>query len=276
MTGIKAPILATLAVTVLLIAACGGGPEGEEWQLRSNAGVQLYSEGNLVEAEIEFSEAIRLNPESAMSFNNRGLVRSFQGRFDLAKADFDEALRLDPLLGMAFNNRGFANLNLGDFTKAVDDYDEAIRLNKLEPQTANPVTSLGPREQRLANAYLNRANAFTQLTRFQDAVTDLSEAIRVDPEFGGTFTSRTGALMERARVYLMIGQFGMALADLDEGISRDPASAELYAFRALVFIRLGDDEKSGLDVQRAMDLGADGGILGRSIEEARRQRSPSR
>ena len=75
------------------------------------------------------SEAIRLNPDDAVAFTNRGLAHSRKGDYDQALADYDEAIRLDPKYARAFNNRGFAYSKKGDPDRAIADYSEAIRLS---------------------------------------------------------------------------------------------------------------------------------------------------
>ena len=42
----------------------------------------------------EYDEAIRLDPERAEAYANRGLVYTFLGNGDLAQRDFDRALNL--------------------------------------------------------------------------------------------------------------------------------------------------------------------------------------
>ena len=38
----------------------------------------------------------------------------------------DEAIRLDPQLAMAYNNRGGAHKELAQYQQAIEDLDEAI------------------------------------------------------------------------------------------------------------------------------------------------------
>ena len=71
--------------------------------------------------------------------NRYNTVVEFQGegRLEEAIEDYDEAIRLDPELALAYNNRGLANFNLGQHQKAIQDYGEAIRL---DPQNVEALT----------------------------------------------------------------------------------------------------------------------------------------
>ena len=55
-----------------------------------------------------YSEAIRLKPDYAEAFNNRGNARYAKGDLEGALQDYDEAIRLKPDYADAFNNRGNA------------------------------------------------------------------------------------------------------------------------------------------------------------------------
>src|ERR1019366_922197 len=61
-----------------------------------------------------YSEAIRLKPDYAAAFNNRGNARSDEGDLEGALQDYSEAIRLKPDYAAAFNNRGNARSDEGD------------------------------------------------------------------------------------------------------------------------------------------------------------------
>jgi tetratricopeptide (TPR) repeat protein len=54
-------------------------------------------------------------------------------KYDRAIEDYNEALRLKPDFAQAFSDRGAALYFKGEYQKAIADYDEAIRL---EPENA--------------------------------------------------------------------------------------------------------------------------------------------
>ena len=86
----------------------------------------------------DYNEAIRLDPQSALAFNNRGYAWHNKKEYDKAIADYNEAIRLDPQSALAFNNRGYAWHNKKEYDKAIADYNEAIRL---DPQSAEAYNS---------------------------------------------------------------------------------------------------------------------------------------
>ena len=75
-----------------------------------------------------YSQAIRLKPDYAKAFTNRGNARGNKGDLEGALQDFEQAIRLKPDVAEAFYNRGLARYNKGDLEGALQDYNEAIRL----------------------------------------------------------------------------------------------------------------------------------------------------
>ena len=70
---------------------------------------------------------------AATIFNNAG-------KYDRAIEDYNEALRLKPDFAQAFSDRGAAWYFKGEYSKAIADYDEAIRI---DPNNARTYTNRG-------------------------------------------------------------------------------------------------------------------------------------
>ena len=60
----------------------------------------------MIEALADHNQAIQLDPNDAMAYNNRGNVYNDQGKYDLALADLNQAIQLDPNDAIAYTNRG--------------------------------------------------------------------------------------------------------------------------------------------------------------------------
>lgn len=93
--------------------------------------------GTKLQKTIDYlNEAIRLNPDFADAYIQRGIVYADMKKYQRAIMDYDKAIILKlrdrsstPNRATAYNNRGSAYGNLGEHDKAIRDYNTAIRLN---------------------------------------------------------------------------------------------------------------------------------------------------
>jgi len=67
-------------------------------------------------------EAIRLDPNHASTWLNKGYALGIQGKLDDAIKAWDEAIRLDPKYALAWYNKGIALNKLGLTTEANAAY----------------------------------------------------------------------------------------------------------------------------------------------------------
>ena len=80
----------------------------------NNAGMELFNQGLFNESIDEFSEAIRLDPQLALAYYNRGTAYNALGEYERAIEDLEEAISLDPQLEQAYHNRGATYKKLGE------------------------------------------------------------------------------------------------------------------------------------------------------------------
>ena len=128
-----------------------------------SVGYLLHSgEKDNIETVIDaYDEAIRLKPDYAEAYNNRGVAKNNLGHHEEAIADYDEAIRLKSDYAAAYNNRGIAKNDLGHHEEVIADYDEAIRL---KPDYIMAYNNRGK-----TNALLNRTDKARQ--DFETAIT---------------------------------------------------------------------------------------------------------
>lgn len=86
--------------------------------------------GRFDEAIAAVDTAIRLNPEHATAYANRGLAYINKGDLDRALADFNRAIEIAPI-PVSLRNRADAYRKLGNIAAAEADEREAARLESL-------------------------------------------------------------------------------------------------------------------------------------------------
>ena len=79
-------------------------------------------------AKENYDEAIRLNPQNAKAYNNRGVFCHELGDYDWAIYDYEDAIRLDPEYAEAYSNRGLTSQSLGNVEEAERDFQKAKEL----------------------------------------------------------------------------------------------------------------------------------------------------
>ncbi|MCX5815905.1 MAG: tetratricopeptide repeat protein [Proteobacteria bacterium] len=74
------------------------------------------------------NKTIRLKPDYADAYYNRGVAYTKLGQYQQAIKDYDEAIRLKPDYADAYYNRGIEYDDLGQHQQTIKDYNEAIHL----------------------------------------------------------------------------------------------------------------------------------------------------
>ena len=87
-------------------------------------------------ALVDYNQAIRLNPNSSMEFNDRGNIWMDKNDFDRAIADYDQAIQLDTNYAKAYYNRGVARFNNREWVVASEDF---ARMHEFDSKDAYAV-----------------------------------------------------------------------------------------------------------------------------------------
>jgi tetratricopeptide (TPR) repeat protein len=148
-----------------------------------------------------YSEAIRLMPDYADAYYNRGIERKDKGDLDGAIKDYTEAIRLKPNFADAFHNRGYARRVKGDLDGAIKDYTEAL--------IANPNN---------ADVQISLMGMFKRLGRHAEA----NQQVQLIRPLIQTATKYNQACFEA-----LCGNTNMAIMLLKTAIEEKPSRAEL-------------------------------------------------
>ena len=174
--------------------------------------------GDLRGAIADYSKAIRLNPNDATGYYNRG-----NANYDLddklsALADYEQAIQRQPDYIPAHYNRGIVKDSLGDQQEALASYKRAIQLTP-----------------HCAEDYYKQGNARYDLGDKRGALADYTQAIQLDPGHARAH-SNLGFVK-----YSHLGDAQGALADYNKAIQLDPGYARAHFNRGNIRYDMDDD-----------------------------------
>ena len=204
-----------------------------------NRGKARRKLGNLEGAIKDYNMAIRLGDDYAYVFFNRGYVKSNLGDKKGAIKDYDKAIRLDPAYGNALLNRGVAKSDLGDEKGAIEDYNTVIHLK--------------PEGNLLTTAYLNRGVTKSDLGDKQGAIEDYNTVIHLKP--GNNLLALV--YVNRGVAKSDLGDKQGAIEDSSTAIRLKPSDTILAAahnIRGKAKAAQGDNESGIVDYDRAIQL----------------------
>ena len=165
-------------------------------------GRMRHNDNQVEPATADYSEAIKLNPNHDVAYNNRGVLYLRHNDLPNALRDFSEAIRIDPKDADFLANRADVLRRQGKLSEALADADKALEIDQKHAR------ALGVR----AAAVRARANAHLAKSDYAGAIADFTELLQ-----GG---SRNPADYNgRGRAYHQNRQFDLAMADYTRAIA---------------------------------------------------------
>lgn len=184
----------------------------EEALLQANdyfeSGKTKLLSGNMDEAIADLTTAIDSGAASIDTYILRGEAYMQSGDYRNAMADFDLALEKDPQNAVAFYDRSLLNTRLEDYGAALNDINNAMASNTQNPSDVLQLRDLYAKRGQLnlwlknwegavadytnslarlegivnPTVYAERAEAYTAMGNYADAINDYSSAVRVISE----------------------------------------------------------------------------------------------
>ncbi|MFC2129876.1 tetratricopeptide repeat protein [Bacteroidota bacterium] len=179
----------------------------------------------------DYNETVRLDPENADAFNNRGSLNGMLGNYQQALSDFNKAIKLDPKIEDGYYNRAVIRNILGDTKGALEDYNMVIKQNPNDYMALN-----------------ERGLARMSEKKFDNAIDDFIIAIQIKPDYPISYYNLGNA-------YLNLKEFSEAIKNFDSAIQINPDFNEAYLYRGIAKYRSNNFKAGCEDWQKAAELG---------------------
>ncbi len=167
-----------------------------------------------------YNEAIRIKPDHAKAYSNKGIALDCLGQHEKAIEAHDEAIRIKPDHADAYNNKGVTLGKLERYKKAIEVLDQAIAINPDD-----------------AKAYYNKGITLGRLKQYEEAIEAYDQAIRINPDY-------TTAYSNKGVVLGNLGQYEKAIEAYDQAIQIKPDDADAYNNKGAVLWKLSQYEKA--------------------------------
>ncbi|MBU1718334.1 MAG: tetratricopeptide repeat protein, partial [Bacteroidetes bacterium] len=179
--------------------------------------------------DILFIDVTKKYPTMPFAFNNLGYYYYEDAKNNRKALEyFNKCISLDTTFHQAFSNRGIlyfnapvdelrtilkdtsANLQIKRFYWAIDDFTRAIR--------HKPTNK---------DAWIGRANAYSEIGKFEEAINDYDQYLTMKPE-------DISAWKWRGTAKFRIGRFKEAEQDFIHAGTMDPEDAEVFYWKGLI------------------------------------------
>ncbi len=113
----------------------------------------------------------------------------------------------------------------------------------------------------VAQVFNNRGNAYYHKGHLDRAIKDYDEAIRLQPDLAEAFGNR-------GNVYRKKGRFERAIKEYDQAIHLNPGNAQVFADRGLTYEKKGESSQALRDFEKAYTLGFRHPLLLKKLRES--------
>ena len=192
--------------------------------------ISNFQKGQLLNAESLFDDILKADGDNIQALHLLAIIHAMKYDANGCIQLFDRALRIDP------NNTSI----LKDYAKALID----LNLNENALNLLRSVIEKTPND---IEAKFNLSICLAKLSKFNDALHELDEILRVDP-------ARFPALAVRSSLHMEKKEWLLALKDLDEAISLNKDFYDGYLNRAFIKKSMKNYEAALLDLDTSIAL----------------------
>ncbi|MBT22538.1 hypothetical protein CMK17_21760 [Candidatus Poribacteria bacterium] len=196
----------------------------------NNLGLALKEQGKLEESIQAYQQAIHIQPDYVKAHSNLGNALKEQGKLEESIEAYQQAIHIQPDYVNAYNNLGLALKEQGKLEESIEAYQQAIHI---QPD--------------YANAYNNLGVALQEQGRLEESIEAYQKAIHIQPQFLAAHYNLGNALKEQ-------GKLEESIEAYQKAIHIQPDYANAYNNLGVALKEQGKLEESIQAYQRALTI----------------------
>ena len=150
--------------------------KARDWNGKGN--VENYERRNYQQAIIYYKNAIDIDPEYQAAYFNIALAYTSIGDYENVIINAQKAIEYNRQSGNSYRVLGYAYLNRRENENAFNAFSKAIEL----PNAPYVDKYESSENEKRAESYYGRARANYNLGKYKEALDDINQAIRLDPQ----------------------------------------------------------------------------------------------
>jgi len=230
-------------------------------------GYELHQAGNLRDACVLYTRALKLNPEDVQALMLMGMAQQQLGQHDRALNFLGRALKVQPENPEAHFHRAISLGKKGQMPTAIQAYQQAIALKpdyfEAHFNLGNALTAIQKRHEAVASylkaleiqpdssvLHYNLGVAYQDQMRPVQAIGHYQNAIKLAPSYAAAYSNLSVALCET-------GQIKAAQSANETALKLDPSLAESYFNAHAYHVQSGRVDLAIKYMQKAHNLAPD-------------------
>lgn len=182
---------------------------------------------------------------NSLPYWNRGQYYRELGNFDAAVKDYNQGVLIEPTSGELLNSRGKTFFDMAMSGKYKQQAPELLA-NSLKDYT-NALSGARMKDKTKAEVLINRGAAEGSRNNFQQAIADITEGLRIDP-------NNKNGYFNRSIAYYSTQQYDKALADYASYLKLDPFNANVWYECGMIQRSMNRNQEAVTSLSKAIEL----------------------
>jgi len=206
-----------------------------------------------------WTHVLKYSKSSTLPYGNRANYYRDNGQKVLALKDYNDRIRLKEDDAGVFNSRArlyFNSNNRDTLLLALADYNKAIELKhkKIDQfKSTGNIAAANKESIDIAEYYVNRGATFAKLSDFDQAIVNLNQGVKYNPNF-------VNAYHNRSVIYNMRKQFPEALADVNKFLEFRPGNSDMLYEKSRLHNILGQPNEALATINTAIRNNKNNGL----------------